>query len=120
MTSAERSARPIRVLVVDDHDLFRTGLASLLSAETDIEVVGQASGGQMGVRLAAELQPDVVLMDLRMKDLSGIEAKHEIVERRPETRVLALTVASAEAEVTAVLARAHAGCWPRKLRPTTS
>jgi DNA-binding NarL/FixJ family response regulator len=93
----------IRVLVVDDHDLFRTGLASLLSAETDIEVVGQASGGQMGVRLAAELQPDVVLMDLRMKDLSGIEATRQIVERRPETRVLALTVASAEAEVTAVL-----------------
>lgn len=93
----------IRVLVVDDHDLFRTGLASLLSAETDIEVVGQASGGQMGVRLAAELQPDVVLMDLRMKDLSGIEVTRQIVERRSETRVLALTVASAEAEVTAVL-----------------
>jgi two-component system nitrate/nitrite response regulator NarL len=57
----------------------------------------------MCVRLADELQPDVVLMDIRMEDLSGIEATRQVVERRPETRVLALTVASAEAEVTAIL-----------------
>jgi DNA-binding NarL/FixJ family response regulator len=104
--SAEPSDTWIRVLVVDDHDLFRTGLASLLSAETDVKVVAQASGGQMGVRLADELHPDVVLMDIRMQDLSGIEATRQIVARRPQTRVLALTVASTEAEVTAVL---HAG-----------
>ena len=103
MTAAERESARIRVLVVDDHDLFRTGLASLLSAETDIEVVAQASGGQMCVRLADELHPNVVLMDIRMQDLSGIEATRQIVERHPETRVLALTVASAEAEVTAIL-----------------
>jgi DNA-binding NarL/FixJ family response regulator len=103
VTAAEPSGTPIRVLVVDDHDLFRTGLASLLSAEPDIEVVAQASGGRMCVRLADELQPDVVLMDIRMEDLSGIEATRQVVERRPETRVLALTVASAEAEVTAIL-----------------
>ena len=103
MTPAQRDATQIRVLVVDDHDLFRTGLASLLSAESDFEVVAQASGGQMGVRLADELHPDVVLMDLRMPGLSGIEATRRIVEHRPETRVLALTVASAEADVTAVL-----------------
>ena len=106
MISAEPSDTWIRVLVVDDHDLFRTGLASLLSAETDVKVVAQASGGQMGVRLADELHPDVVLMDIRMQDLSGIEATRQIVARRPQTRVLALTVASTEAEVTAVL---HAG-----------
>jgi DNA-binding NarL/FixJ family response regulator len=103
VTPAQRDATQIRVLVVDDHDLFRTGLASLLSAESDFEVVAQASGGQMGVRLADELHPDVVLMDLRMPGLSGIEATRRIVEHRPETRVLALTVASAEADVTAVL-----------------
>lgn len=106
MTSAERSARPIRVLVVDDYDLFRTGLTSLLSGQTGIEVVAQASGGRMGVRLAGELHPDLVLMDLRMQDLSGIEATRQIVERDPATRVLALTVASADADVTAAL---HAG-----------
>jgi NarL family two-component system response regulator LiaR len=103
MTAAEGDRTRIRVLLVDDHDLFRTGLASLLSAETDIEVVAQASGGQMCVRLADELHPNVVLMDIRMEDLSGIEATRQIVERHPEIRVLALTVASAEAEVTAIL-----------------
>jgi DNA-binding NarL/FixJ family response regulator len=101
--AAQRDGTRVRVLVVDDHDLFRTGLASLLSAEPDMEVVAQASGGQMCVRLADELRPNVVLMDIRMRDLSGIEATRQIVERHPETRVLALTVASAEPEVTAIL-----------------
>ena len=93
----------IRVLVVDDHDLFRTGLASLLSATDGIQVVGQASGGRMGVRLALELLPDVVLMDVRMPDLSGPEATAQILEHRPEIRVLALTVTSAESAVETVL-----------------
>jgi two-component system nitrate/nitrite response regulator NarL len=103
LTSAERSVTPIRVLVVDDHDLFRTGMASLLAAQPDIEVVAQASAGRMGVRLAGELRPDVVLMDLRKEDLSGIEATRQILERDPEIRVLVLTVASGEADITAAL-----------------
>ena len=93
----------VRLLVVDDHDLFRAGLASLLTAEAGIEVVGQASGGKMGVRLAAELRPDVVLMDVRMPDISGPEATRQIVERDPSIRVLALTVSSDDADVSAVL-----------------
>jgi two-component system nitrate/nitrite response regulator NarL len=93
----------VRLLVVDDHDLFRVGLASLLSDEPGIEVVGQASGGRMGVRLAGELRPDVVLMDVRMPDISGPEATREILERHPETRVLALTVASEDGDVSTVL-----------------
>jgi two-component system, NarL family, response regulator LiaR len=93
----------VRVLVVDDHDLFRAGLASLLSAEEGIEVIGQASGGKMGVRLATELRPDVVLMDVRMPDLGGPEATRLIVEREPEIKVLALTVSSDDADVSAVL-----------------
>jgi DNA-binding NarL/FixJ family response regulator len=93
----------LKVLVVDDHDLFRTGLSSLLSAEPDIEVVAQASGGRMGVRLAAELRPDIVLMDVRMPDLSGPEATKEILERNRNMRVLALTVASEDRDVAAVL-----------------
>jgi two-component system, NarL family, response regulator LiaR len=96
----------VRLLVVDDHDVFRTGLASLLSAEDGIEVVGQASGGRMGVRLAAELRPQVVLMDMRMPDITGPEAMREILERDPDVRVLALTVASEDADVAAAL---HAG-----------
>lgn len=97
------------MVVVDDHDLFRTGLASLLSAEPEIEVAAQASGGRMGVRLAAELQPDVVLMDIRMDDLSGIEATRQIIQGYPGIRVLALTVASSEAEIVAILRAGASG-----------
>ncbi len=93
----------VRLLVVDDHDLFRAGLASLLSAEDGIEVVGQASGGKMGVRLATELRPDVVLMDVRMPDIGGPEATRLILEREPDIKVLALTVSSDDADVSAVL-----------------
>src|SRR2546421_7211375 len=89
----------IRVLVVDDHDLFRTGLVSLLGSVSDIDVIAQASGGRMGVRLAHELRPDVVLMDLRMPDLEGPEATREILEHDPATRVVALTVASDDTDV---------------------
>jgi DNA-binding NarL/FixJ family response regulator len=93
----------IRVLVVDDHDLFRTGLAALLGAHPDIEVVAQASGGRMGVRLADELRPDVVLMDVRMPDLEGPDATREILKRHPSARVVALTVVSEDADVAAVV-----------------
>ncbi|HXE44091.1 MAG TPA: response regulator transcription factor [Conexibacter sp.] len=68
---------PIRVLLVDDHDVFRRGLAQLLAAE-GIDVVAEASGGEAGVRLAAELAPDVVLMDLSMPGMSGVEATRAI------------------------------------------
>ena len=96
----------IRVLVVDEHDLFRTGLASLLASQPDIEVVGQASGGRSGVRLADELRPDVVLMDLRMPDLTGSEATRMIVESHPSIRVIALTVLSEDEDVASAV---HAG-----------
>ncbi|HEX5192328.1 MAG TPA: response regulator transcription factor [Solirubrobacteraceae bacterium] len=109
MTTADHNGTPIRVIVVDDHDLFRTGLASLLSAQPEIEVAAQASGGRMGVRLAAELQPDVVLMDIRMDDLSGIEATRQIIQGYPAIRVLALTVASSEAEIVAILRAGASG-----------
>ena len=99
MTEGESEYARIRVIVVDDHDLFRTGLSSLLGAEPGIEIVAQASGGRMGVRLAEELRPDVVLMDLRMPDLDGAEATREIVDRHPSTRVVVLTVASEDADV---------------------
>jgi DNA-binding NarL/FixJ family response regulator len=103
MTEPARQDGAIRLLVVDNHDLFRAGLASVLGAEPDIEVVAQASGGRMGVRLANELRPDVVLMDLRMPDLEGKEATREILEHTPTARVLVLTVASDDDSVEAAL-----------------
>lgn len=99
----------VRLIVVDDHDLFRSGLSTLLSAEPGVEVLGQASGGQTGVRLARELRPDVVLMDMRMPDLSGPDATRQIVADNPGIRVLALTVAAEDADVATALAAGACG-----------
>jgi DNA-binding NarL/FixJ family response regulator len=95
-------------LVVDDHDLFRAGLASVLAGQDGIEVVAQASGGRAAIRLAAELRPDVVLMDMRMPDLDGPAAMQQILAHNPDVRVLALTVASDDVDVaSAVIAGAR-------------
>jgi DNA-binding NarL/FixJ family response regulator len=99
----------IRALIVDDHDLFRTGLSSLLAATEGIEVVAQAPGGKMGVRLAGELKPDVILMDLRMPDLDGIDAIQAIVKHDPGARIIALTVGSDEGDVAAAVVAGACG-----------
>jgi DNA-binding NarL/FixJ family response regulator len=103
---ARKEASPgarIRTLVVDDHDLFRLGLVSALSAYDDIEVVAQASRGRMAVRLAAELRPDVVLMDLRMPDLAGPDAARRILDQGGSARIVMLTVSAAESEIAAAM-----------------
>jgi DNA-binding NarL/FixJ family response regulator len=81
----------IRVLVADDHPIVRAGIAGLLSAADDIEVVGEASDGVAAVRMAAEQEPDLVLMDLRMPGLDGAEATARILAERPTAKVLILT-----------------------------
>jgi DNA-binding NarL/FixJ family response regulator len=81
----------IRVLLVDDHTIFREGVRALLSEHDDIEVVGEASDGREAIDKVAELQPDVVLMDIAMPGLGGLEATLEIRKLRPESRVLVLT-----------------------------
>ena len=81
----------IRVLVADDHPIVRAGIVGLLSAAADIDVVGEAVDGLDAVRLAAELEPDLVLMDLRMPALDGAEATARIIDARPTAKVLVLT-----------------------------
>ena len=80
-----------RVLLVDDQTLFRTGLARLLSEDGRVEIIGQAVDGADAVKQAAKLKPDVVLMDLKMPNVDGIEATRQIIEADPAIRVLILT-----------------------------
>lgn len=84
-------AARIRVLLVDDHAVVRSGLSAFLSVYEDLELVGEASGGREAVRLAGERTPDVILMDLVMPDLDGASATKAIREARPDTQVIALT-----------------------------
>lgn len=98
----------IRVLVVDDHALFRRGLVSLLNEQPDIEVVGDAGDAYEALRLAQELRPDVVLMDVNMPGEGGISATEALLRRVPSARVLMLTVSDADADLLAALkAGAH-------------
>lgn len=87
----------IRILLVDDHSLFRSGIRSLLQRHPEFEIVGEAGDGTEGVKRAAQLHPDVVLLDLHMPGLSGREAAQLIARETPDSHVLMLTV-SEEAE----------------------
>jgi DNA-binding NarL/FixJ family response regulator len=81
----------IRVLLVDDHPVVRAGVRTLLVAESDLEIVGEGDDGVSAVRLALELRPDVVLMDLSLPQLSGVEATKQILAAEPSLRILAVT-----------------------------
>lgn len=83
---------PIRVLIADDHPLFRSGMRALLMADEGTELSGEATTGAEVIALAEECQPDVVLMDLQMPDLNGIEATRRILRTNPNTRILVVTM----------------------------
>ena len=98
---------PIRVMIVDDHPLVRDGLRAILGREPALDIVGEAADAEAAVRRARELHPDVVVMDVRLGEESGIEATREIRSERHETRVLMLTsFADDEALYASVLAGA--------------
>lgn len=81
----------IKVLLVDDHEMVRIGLAAVLGTEDQIEVVGEASNGLEGIRLALEYRPDVVLMDLVMDGMDGIETTRKLLQQHPDCKVIVLT-----------------------------
>jgi NarL family two-component system response regulator LiaR len=84
-------AQKIRVIIADDHEMVRHGLAGFLAAFPDLELVGQAANGKQAVTLCAEKHPDVVLMDLIMPELNGVDATREIRSNQPDIKVIALT-----------------------------
>jgi len=86
----------IRVLLVDDHELFRRGVKSLLTAEPDIEVVGEAHNGREALAKAQELMPDLVLMDISMPEINGLEATRRVKQAMPYVKILILTVSDLE------------------------
>ena len=81
----------IKLLIVDDHELVRTALTCMLDSISGVQVVGQAANGEEAVQKSSLLQPDVVLMDVRMPGIGGVEATRRILRHQPETRVIALT-----------------------------
>ncbi len=85
---------PTKILLADDHQIVREGLHSLFEKEADLEVVGEAENGRQAVRMARDLKPDVVVMDVAMPDLNGIEAMRQILAELPAARILALSMYS--------------------------
>lgn len=93
----------ISLLIVDNHTLFRQGLVSLLQSEPGMQVIGEAGSGEDALRLVPQLQPDVVLMDVKMPGIGGVEATRRLVEAKPETRILMLTVSEEEESLIAAI-----------------
>lgn len=96
MVEAEKSLgdapAPMRLAIVDDHDLTRESLQNMLSDESDIEIVGEASNGRQALLLCSRLRPDLILMDVRMPEMDGLAATKEVKQRYPQTSVVMLTM----------------------------
>ncbi len=106
-----------RVLVVDDDDLMRAGLRAVLSSDETIEVVGEAADGREAVERTATLQPDVVLMDVRMPNLDGIGATREILAAAPQARILILTTFEDDDYIFGALSAGASGFVLKRTRP---
>lgn len=108
-----------RILIADDHMLMRMGLKSMLQYQTDMTVVGEAANGESAVRLAKELLPDVVIMDLMMPVLDGAEATRQILENNPETKIIILTSFGSSEDMNRALSFGAAGAQIKEA-PTDS
>lgn len=103
----------IRILIADDHKVVREAIDSLLSKEPGMEIVGEAKDGRAAVQLARELQPNVVVMDINMPNLNGIEATRQIVHELPGVKVVALSVRSDRRSVREMLKAGASGYVPK-------
>jgi DNA-binding NarL/FixJ family response regulator len=95
--------KPVRILVADDHEVVRKGLIALLQQQPDLQICGEASDGREAVAKAAELNPDIVILDIGMPTLNGLEATRQILKNEPRTRVLILTLHDSDQLVQDVL-----------------
>ncbi len=107
-----------RILIVDDHPLFRTGLAQLLEmANDELELVGQAANGEEGINLAKELRPDMILLDLNMKDMSGIEVLKAVKADDKNCRIIMVTVSDAAEDLVDALRSGADGYLLKDMEP---
>ncbi len=106
-----------RLLIIDDHPLFRRGVIQLLEDAPALKVVGEASSGREGIELARQLDPDMILLDLNMKDMSGVEALKAIKASGSDARVIMLTVSDAEADLVASLRAGADGYLLKEMEP---
>ena len=111
------SSKLIRVMIVDDHSILRVGLKEVLEASGEYAVVGQAANGDAAIRLAAAVTPDVVVMDVIMPGMDGVEACREIMAAAPDTRVLMLTASTEEAAVVDAVAAGASGYVQKETGP---
>ena len=107
----------IRLLLVDDHEVVRTGLRMLLESQADIQILAEASTAAEALQLAAALKPDVVVMDITLPDMSGIEATRRLKERQPEIAVVALTIHEDEQYFFEMLQAGASGYVPKRAAP---
>lgn len=109
MTERTGEGHIIRLLIVDDHPVVRSGLQGMLASQIDFEVVGEAQDGSEGVALARKLRPDVILMDLRMPEMDGVEAIGRIKTRQPEMQILVLTTYESDADILRAIEQGASG-----------
>lgn len=111
-------ADAIRVLIADDHALFRKAVRTVLDTEEDIDVVGEASDGEEAVAMATDQAPDVILMDIRMPKLAGIDAARQINEQLPTTKVVMFTVSDEEADLFDAIKAGASGYLLKEVDPS--
>lgn len=108
---------PIRILIVDDHEMVRAGMRMLMESIPDIEVIGEGANGEEALRLAHELKPDVIIMDVTMPNMNGVEATERIKHEVPDVSILALTIHEGQDYFFQMLHAGASGYVPKRAAP---